>query len=84
MLGCIEVVKNRETKEPMAPWNAKPSEMGAMAKVAAKIRELGMFTFVKWNFIFVAPPLIATKDQIDEGMAILSEALKIADQEYKN
>ena len=84
MLGCIEVVKNRATKEPMAPWNAKPSEMGAMAKVAAKIRELGMFTFVKWNFIFVAPPLIATKDHIDEGMAILSEALKIADQEYKD
>jgi taurine--2-oxoglutarate transaminase len=84
MLGCIELVKNKTTKEPMAPWNAKPSEMGAMAKVAAKIRELGMFTFVKWNFIFVAPPLIITKDQIDEGMAILSEAIAIADQEYKD
>ena len=84
MLGCIELVKNRTTKEPMAPWNAKPSEMGAMAKVAAKIRELGMFTFVKWNFIFVAPPLTITKDQIDEGMAILSEAIAIADQEYKD
>ncbi len=84
MLGCIELVKNRQTKEPMAPFNAKPSEMGAMAKVAAKIRELGMFTFVKWNFIFVAPPLIISKDQIDEGMAILSEAISIADQEYKD
>lgn len=84
MLGCIELVKNRTTKEPMAPWNAKPSEMGAMTKVAAKIRELGMFTFVKWNFIFVCPPLIITKDQIDEGMAILSEAIAIADQEYKD
>jgi len=84
MLGCIELIKNRTTKEPMAPWNAKPSEMGAMAKVAAKIRELGMFTFVKWNFIFVCPPLIITKDQIDEGMAILSEAIAIADQEYKD
>ena len=80
LLGCIEVVKNRDTKEPMAPFNAKPDEMVVMNKVAAKIKELGMYTFVKWNYIFVAPPLIVTKDQIDEGLAIISEALKIADQ----
>jgi len=46
-----------------------------MAKIAAKLRELGMFTFVKWNFIFVAPPLIVTEAQIDEGAGIISEAL---------
>ncbi|MGS0748964.1 aminotransferase class III-fold pyridoxal phosphate-dependent enzyme [Halpernia sp. GG3] len=80
LLGCIELVKNRDTKEPMAPYNAKPEEMVVMNKVAAKIKELGMYTFVKWNYIFVAPPLIVTKDQIDEGLAIISEALKIADQ----
>lgn len=80
MLGCIELVKNRDTKEPMAPWNAKIHEMGIMKKVAAKIRELGMFTFVKWNFIFIAPPLIATKDQIDEGLDIISKAIAIADE----
>lgn len=81
MLGCLELVKNRETKEPMAPWNAKPSEMGAMAKVAAKLRELGMFTFVKWSFIFIAPPLTITKEEVDEGMSIISAALEIADEE---
>ena len=81
LLGCIELVKNRENKDPMAPWNAKPSEMGAMAKVAAKIRELGMFTFVKWNFIFVAPPLIISEEEIDQGIEILSKAIAIADEE---
>ncbi len=80
MLGCIELVKNRTTKEPMAPWNAKASEMKVMKKVAAKIRELGMFTFVKWNFIFVAPPLTITKEQVDEGMDIISKAISIADE----
>ncbi len=79
LLGVIELVKNRETKEPMAPWNAKPHEMGVMSLVKAKIRELGMFTFVKWNFIFVAPPLISTEAQIDEGLEIISEAIAIAD-----
>lgn len=81
LLGCLELVKNRQTKEPMAPFNAKPDEMGVMNKVAAKIKELGMYTFVRWNFIFIAPPLIVTKEQIDEGLAIISEALVIADAE---
>ena len=52
LLGCIELVKNRNTKEPMAPFNAKPDEMVVMNKVAAKIKELGMYTFVRWNYNF--------------------------------
>lgn len=80
LLGCIELVKNRETKEPMAPFNATAAEMTVMNKVAAKIKELGMYTFVRWSYIFIAPPLCVTKAQIDEGLAIISEAIKIADE----
>jgi taurine---2-oxoglutarate transaminase len=80
LLGCLEIVKNRTTKEPMAPFNAKPNEMVVMNKVAAKIRELGMYTFVRWNYVFIAPPLSITKKQIDEGLTIISEALAIADE----
>jgi taurine--2-oxoglutarate transaminase len=83
LLGCIELVKNRITKEPMAPFNAKPDEMMIMNKVAAKIKELGMYTFVRWNYIFIAPPLCITKEQIDEGLAIISQGIAIAD-EYVN
>ena len=79
LLGCIELVKNRDTKEPMAPFNAKPDEMVVMNKVAAKIKELGMYTFVRWGYIFIAPPLTVTKEEIEEGLAIISEAIKIAD-----
>jgi taurine--2-oxoglutarate transaminase len=84
LLGCVELVKNRKTKEPMAPFNAKPDEMIVMNKVAAKIKGLGMYTFVRWNYIFVAPPLCINKEQIDEGLAIISEALKIADENVKS
>jgi len=80
LLGCLELVKNKETKEPMAPFNAKPDEMVVMSKVAAKIRELGMYTFVRWNYIFIAPPLCINEKQIDEGLAIISEAISIADE----
>jgi taurine--2-oxoglutarate transaminase len=81
LLGCIELVKNRKTKEPMAPFNAKPDEMGVMNKVAAKIKELGMYTFVRWSYIFIAPPLCITKEQVDEGLAIISEAISLADEQ---
>ncbi len=80
LLGCIEIVKNRKTKEPMAPFNAKPDEMAVMNKVAARIKELGMYTFVRWSYVFIAPPLCITKEQVDEGLAIISEALLIADE----
>ncbi|MDG5491797.1 aminotransferase class III-fold pyridoxal phosphate-dependent enzyme [Psychroserpens sp. SPM9] len=83
LLGCIELVKNRFTKEPTTPWNAKPNEMEATLKMAAKIRELGMFTFVRWNWIFIAPPLNITKEEVDEGLKIIAQAISIADEYCK-
>lgn len=80
LFGVIELVKNRDTKEPITPWNAKPDEMEITNKMATKIRELGMFTFVRWNWIFIAPPLCIKKEQIDEGLEIISEAISIADK----
>lgn len=82
LLGCIELVKDRKTKEPLVPWNAQPSQSKITYEMAAKIRELGMFTFVKWNFIFIAPPLNIIEAEIDEGIEIISEAISIADQYY--
>ena len=79
LLGCIELVKNRKTKEPMAPYNAKPDEMAVMNKVAARLKDLGMYTFVRWNYIFVAPPLCINKEQVEEGLAMISDAISIAD-----
>lgn len=80
LLGCIELVKNRETKEPMVPFNAKPEEMAVMNRVAARLKQLGMYAFVRWNYVFIAPPLSITKPQVDEGLAMISDALSIADE----
>jgi taurine--2-oxoglutarate transaminase len=63
----------------MAPFNAKPHEMVTMNQVAARLKDLGMYTFVRWNYIFVAPPLCILKEQVEEGIGIISEALLIAD-----
>ena len=82
LLGCIELVKDRKTKEPLTPWNATADKMEPTLRMAAKMKELGMFTFVRWNWIFIAPPLIITTEQIDEGLKIISQVIDIADEYY--
>lgn len=82
LLGCIELVKNRTTREPMARFNAGAEEMAVMNKVAARLKQLGMYAFVRWNYVFIAPPLCITREQVDEGLAIISDAISIADEAY--
>lgn len=83
LLGCFELVKNRTTKAPITPWNAKPEELEVTNRMAAKVRELGMFTLVRWNWIFIAPPLNISKAELDEGLQILSKVIAIADEYYE-
>jgi taurine--2-oxoglutarate transaminase len=79
LFWVLELVKDRETREPLAPWNAKASELGPMPQVAQYLRQHGLYTFVKWNWIFVVPPLSINAGQIAEGLAVIDGALEIAD-----
>ncbi len=79
LFAVIELVKDKETKQPLAPWNAKPHEMGVMAQVPGALRERGMYTFSKWNWIFVIPPLSINETELREGLRILDEVLDITD-----
>ncbi len=78
LLQLIELVKNRETREPMSGWNQPASE--PMQKVAASLRGQGMSTFVKWDWVFCAPPLIINEKQIQTGLEMIDQALTVADQ----
>jgi taurine--2-oxoglutarate transaminase len=77
----IELVKNRETREPMSPFNQPLTE--PMQKVAASLAESGLSTFVRWNWIFNTPPLIITEAQIQEGLDMVDKALDEADPYYE-
>jgi len=54
------------------PFNARPDQMGAMAKLGAFFRDNGLYTFVRWNNFFVNPPLCITEEQLLEGLAIVT------------
>jgi taurine--2-oxoglutarate transaminase len=82
-LGCfwgIELVKNRETREALVPFNASGEEFAPVARVSKAALERGLYLMTHWNVIMVCPPLTITRDEIDEGIGILDEALSIADE----
>jgi taurine---2-oxoglutarate transaminase len=82
-LGCfwgIELVKDRETREPLVPFNASGEAFAPVARVSKAALELGLYLMTHWNVIMVCPPLTITRDEIDEGIGILDEALSIADE----
>ncbi len=80
LFGILELVKDRETKEPMAPWNGSSPEMTAMRKYCL---DHGVFLYAHWHTVLVIPPLIITEEQLAEGFAVLDEALKITDEAAK-
>ena len=74
----IELVKDRETREPLVPFNASGESFAPMAKIARAALDRGLYLMTHWNVIIVAPPLTITREELDEGLSILDEALTIS------
>jgi taurine---2-oxoglutarate transaminase len=85
-LGCfwgIELVKSRETREMLVPYNAGGEAAAPVARMAKAALERGLYLMTHWNVVMVVPPLTITQEEADEGLAILDEVLAIPD-EYCN
>jgi taurine--2-oxoglutarate transaminase len=76
----VELVRNRETREPLVPFNAGGEAAAPVARLTKAAQELGLYLFVHWNVVLVAPPLTITRDELDEGVAILDDVLALADE----
>jgi len=77
LFGIVELVKNRKTKEPLAPFNGNSP---VMQKLTAALKERGLYTFVHWNTFFTNPPLSINERELREGFDIINEALAITDE----
>jgi taurine--2-oxoglutarate transaminase len=79
LFSTLELVENRESKDVM------PASV--MAEVGKVLRQNGLFTFIMANnlgsMLFIVPPLCITKEQLDEGLAIVEMALEVADANVK-
>ena len=76
LFGVLELVKNRATKEPMAPFNGTSPEM---QKLGAFLRQEGMYVFINWNNLFTNPPLCITEEQLRQSFLLIDRALEITD-----
>jgi taurine--2-oxoglutarate transaminase len=76
LFGIVELVRNRQTREPMAPFNGTSPEMAALGRF---FRQEGLYTFVRWNTFFTNPPLSITESELRDGFAIIDRGLTAAD-----
>lgn len=81
LLQLTELVKNRETREPLSAFNQPMTD--PMKTVVKTLKENGISAFVRWNMIFHAPPLVVNEAQIQEALDVMDKALTQIDGYYE-
>ncbi|NNH72907.1 aspartate aminotransferase family protein [Nocardia uniformis] len=73
---ALELVRDRETREPLAPYGGTSQ---AMIDTVAAAKAAGLLLFVNFNRLHVVPPCTITEAEAKEGLALLDQALTVAD-----
>jgi taurine--2-oxoglutarate transaminase len=80
LFWAVELVKDRTTREPLnTPQDKVAQKPLAVDAVAAEMTRRGVTVLAWVSHLVIAPPLIVTEEQLDEGVAALDAALSIAD-----
>ena len=77
---AVELVRDQETREPLVPYNAAGPAAAPMAEFAAACKRRGLWPFTHFNRTHVVPPCTITEAEAKEGLALLDEALTVADR----
>jgi taurine--2-oxoglutarate transaminase len=80
LFGILELIRDRATLEPMAPFNGASDEMKALDRF---LLDAGVYTMVRWWYVMTNPPLSITEDQLAEGFAVLDQALSVTDRSVR-
>jgi taurine--2-oxoglutarate transaminase len=80
MFWALDLVKDRETREPLVPYNAAGEANAAMGAFGAAAKKQGLWPFVNMNRTHVVPPLNVSEAELKEGLAALDAALSVADE----
>ena len=81
---AIELVKNRETREPLVPFNAAGADAKPMTDLVVACKERNLWPFTHFNRMHVVPPCNTPVEDIKSGLAIIDEVLDLADKHCKN
>src|SRR5699024_5741215 len=80
---ALDLVRDRDTHEPLVPFNAKGAQAEPMTRLANACKERGVWPFTHFNRLQVAPPLIIGEDELLRGLDAIDEALTVADSYYR-
>lgn len=80
---AIELVRDRETREPLVPFNAAGAAAAPMNEFAAACKQRGLWPFIHFNRTHVVPPCTISANELRDGFAILDEALTVADRHVR-
>lgn len=78
---ALDLVKNRETKEMIAPYGATSP---AMTELISECKKRGLLPFTNYNRLHVVPPCTITAEEAHSGLAILDEVFNLVDQYYED
>ncbi|HZV48669.1 MAG TPA: aminotransferase class III-fold pyridoxal phosphate-dependent enzyme [Candidatus Dormibacteraeota bacterium] len=76
----LELVRDRATREPLVPFNASGEAEAPMARLRRAALERGLYLMTHFNVVMVAPPLIVSRAELEEGLEVLDEVLTLADE----
>jgi taurine--2-oxoglutarate transaminase len=76
---ALELVKDKATREQLVPYNASGADAKPMVELATACKQRGMWPMTHFNRLHVVPPCTTTEHEVREGLAILDEALDVAD-----
>jgi taurine---2-oxoglutarate transaminase len=79
---ALELVRDRRTREPLVPYNASGADAAPMTEFANACKQRGLWPFTHFNRTHVVPPCTITADEASTGLAILDDALEVADRYY--
>ena len=80
LFWVIELVKDKKTREPLVKWNAMGAEAAISREIDKRLLEGGVYTPVRWNFIFVKTPLCIKEDELREGLRVIDKVLDYTDK----
>ncbi|RRD61155.1 aspartate aminotransferase family protein [Leucobacter sp. OH1287] len=81
LFWALELVTDRETGEPLVPFNASGDAAAPMNRVVAACKDAGLWPFAAGNRLQIAPPLIISEADLVRGLEIIDEVLDVADRE---
>jgi taurine---2-oxoglutarate transaminase len=79
LFWALELVKNKKTRDPLVKWNAMGADAAIAKEINKRLLEGGVYTTVRWNYLFIVPPLSIKENELREGLAVIDKVLDYAD-----